>query len=199
MAVRAETDQGINPEAVDRQTQGSLTHEDLVRLVGHDYRELIYEPLRWFNIVKSIDEIEFKSPTGKHERPNGQKSHGHYIVEQKIGNHRVYAYLLKPEPNENGEPVGKTSEHKHEDYEIEVLEHYLLLKGAMKLTLDEEDTWRVHGIELDDKRNPHFLVKPRTYHQAEITDNIALVLVIMPDAAQIPDDRLHIPRPDSTA
>ena len=50
----------------------------------------------------------------------------------------------------------------------------------MKLILDEEDTGKNHIIELDSERNPYFLVKPRTYHHAEITDNVALVLVIMP-------------------
>lgn len=190
--------QSHNPSE-DRQTRNSLTHEDLVRLVGPDYRQLICGTLRSLNIVQSIDELNFQSPTGRHERPNGQKSDGHYIIEQKIGDHRVYAYLLKPELNEIGEPVGKTSEHKHEDYEIEVLEHYLLLKGTMRLILDEEDTGKVYNIELNSDRNPYFLVRPRTYHQAEITDGVALVLVIMPDAAQIPDDRLHIPRPERAA
>ena len=187
---------GFTPDGVETKqpTSQGLTHEDLVNLVGPDYQQLIFKPLKYLKIVQDISELDFKSPTGRHERPNGQKSHGHYIVEQKIGNHRVYAYILKPEPNENGEPIGKTTEHKHEDYEIEVLEHYLLLKGAMKLILDEEDTGKNHIVELDSERNPYFLVKPRTYHHAEITDNVALVLVIMPDAAQIPDDRLHIPR-----
>ncbi len=195
MVFPAERRTGVNPDFLDQQppSQG-LTHEDLVNLVGSDYQQLIFKPLRYLKIVQDISELDFKSPTGKHERSNGQKSHGHYIVEQKIGNHRVYAYLLKPEPNENGEPVGKTLEHKHEDDEIEVLEHYFLLKGAMKLILDEEDTGKNQSIELDSERNPHFLVKPRIYHHSEITDNVALVLVIMPDAAQIPDDRLHVPR-----
>lgn len=195
MVAKAES-RGFTPDGVETEqpTSQSLVHEDLVNLVGPDYRQLIFKPLRFLGIVQDISELDFKSPTERHERLNGQRSHGHYIVEQIIGNHRVYAYLLKPESNESGEPVGRTSEHKHEHPEIEVLEHYVLLEGAMTLTLEEEDTGENYSIELDSERNPHFLVRPRIYHRAEITDGAALVLVIMPNAAQIPDDSLHVPR-----
>lgn len=193
-----EAGQSHNPSE-DRQIQNGLTHEDLVRLVGSDYRQLISGALVSLNVIQGEDELNFQSPTGIHKRSNGQESNGHYIVEQIIGDHRVYAYLLKPERSESGEPIGKTSEHKHEHPEIDVSEYYLLLRGAMRLMLEEEDSGQVSSIELDSDRNPHFVVSPRTYHQAEITDGVALVLVIMPDAAQIPDERLHIPRPQTAA
>ena len=188
MVFPAERGLDLNPEDKKQAPQG-LTHEDLVTLVGPDYQQLIFEPLKWLKIVQDISELEFKSPTGRHENSNG-----HYIIEQIIGNHRVYAYVLKPESRKDEKPIGKTSEHKHEDYEIEALEHYFLLRGAMSLCLNEEDQGIVQNVELSSEKNPHVLVRPRTYHQAEITENHALVLVVMPNAASIPEDRLHIPR-----
>ncbi len=199
MAARAETGQGVNPEEVDRRVNGSLTHEDLVKLVGHDYKELVFEPLKWLKIVDDISQLNFKERTERHIKQNGHKSDGLYILEQKINNHRVFAYILKPEPEENGESIGRTSEHMHSFEGREVVEHYFVLKGSMDLVMDNENEDTARVIQLESGRLPHLMVPSQTYHQAEIVKDFALVLVVMPDTADIPDAELHKPRPAKAA
>lgn len=198
MAVKAETGQGVYPDAVENKANGSLTHEDLIELVGSDYRELVFKPLNWLKIADDISQLNFKNLTERHVKQNGHKSDGHYILEQKINNHRVYAYILKPEAEENGESIGRTSEHMHSFEGREVVEHYFLLRGSMDLVMDNENKESAEVVTLAYDM-PHVMVPPETYHQAEIVEDFALVLVVMPDTADIPDEELHIPRSKKAA
>jgi len=199
MAIRAETGQGVSPEKIDKEVNGSLIHEDLVQLIGSDYKELIFQPLKWLKVVDHISQLNFKKQTERHIKQNGHKSDGHYILEQKINNHRVFAYILKPEPEENGEPIGRTSEHMHSFEGREVVEHYFLLRGSMDLVMDNENEDSARVIQLESGRLSHLMVPPETYHQAEIVKDFALVLVVMPDTADIPDEQLHVPRTQKAA
>lgn len=194
MAVRAETGQGLNINAVKEGNDGSLSHKDLINLAGADYRELVFRSLRLFKIVNDISELQFKDRTERHVKPNGHKSDGHYFLDQKMNNHRIFGYVLKPEPEENGESVGMTSEHMHWREDREMVEHYFVLKGSMYLILDKRSEETARVVELRSEDKPHIMVPSMTYHQAEITEGFALVLVIMPDTADIPDSELHIPR-----
>ncbi|MBI2031450.1 MAG: hypothetical protein HYT08_02435 [Candidatus Levybacteria bacterium] len=197
MAARAETNTGINPEAVNRKTNGSLSHEDL-NLLAPGYRELTFKPLKWLKIVDDISQLNFKKQTERHIKSNGHKSDGHYFLEQKINNYRIYGYVLKPEPEENGESIGRTSEHKHSYKGRRVVEHYISLIGSMDLVMDDENEESAKVVTLSSAA-PHVMVPPETYHQAEISEGVAVVLVIMPDTADIPDEELHIPRQEKAA
>jgi len=194
MAGKAEMDPGINPGKREEQVRKRLTHEDLIKILGPDYKELVFAPLKWLNVVERLEDLDFQFETTRHERANGQKSDAHYIIDgQKIGKHRIYAYLLETESRDNSQSA-RTSEHMHWREGREVVEHYFTLKGAMYLLLDNPDEDSAKVIELQSGIRPHVMIPPRTYHQGEVINGYVFQLVVMPDTADIPDEELHIPR-----
>jgi len=173
MVFPAERRAGVNPDSLDqKQPSQGLTHEDLVNLVGHNYQQLIFEPLKRLKIAHNISELEFKSPTGVH-----LNSDGNYIVEQIFGKHRVFAYRL-------GKGV-RTSYHQHL-VELNLSEHYFLLRGEMDLTVGG-------SVQRLDEKNNSTTVFPGNFHQGKSNADNTLVLVIMPDSSHIPYEQLHAP------
>lgn len=185
--VQTEKKQKGNPEA-DLHAK-EYSHKDLQEVLGENYREEVFDVLNWLKIVNTIEEVNFRDAT----IPHGN-SDGHYFLEQIIGDHRIYSYIIRAEeiPMVSTEMGAKTSEHKHEHEDIVITENYFVHQGQMILDVEEDNGERiVEQIRLD-KKTPHAHIFPNHFHQGRT--NFAFVTVVMPNAASIPEDEIHIPR-----
>jgi|SRR3990167_10587264 len=161
----------------DGQGGNSLTHEGLVEIVGSDYQEILHTRLYERGILKEGERLEFNFPD-----PH-KGSDANYLYEGTIGNDWVFIYVLLPN--------GTTSPHKHRHKIIEVTEEYHLLRGRMNLNLRIGD-YVNYTEELDEENNSK-TVFPGIQHRGSTNEHFAFVLVVMPNAAPIPRDQLHLP------
>lgn len=159
----------------DGQENQHLTEEDLVKIVGPDYDEILHQQLYACGILEMRQRLEFNFP----EPHDG--SDANYLYEGTIGNDWIFVYVLLPD--------GTTSSHKHRHKDIEVTEEYHLLRGKMKLHLGEYGNYFEELTEENNSRT----VPPEVRHRGSTDGSFAYVLVVMPNAGPIPRDRLHVP------
>lgn len=162
----------------------SLTHEDLVNLVGPDYQQLVDSEALSLGIIEEGESLTLNFP------PPHDGSDAEYAYEGIRGNAWVWIYLLRNKPAENGEIIkARTSEHRHLHADVGYFaEYYCILRGRMNIFLGK-GVFR-KGIVLD-KKNNHLRVPPNTFHSAESSDTPAFVLAYAPNTAHISREQLH--------
>ncbi len=172
MVARIESGRGITPPK-DRQ---DLSHEDMARIVGTDYKEILHERLYARGILNEGEHLDFNFP------PRHAGSDARYLYEGPINGSWVFVYFLPPD--------SQTTSHRHKDSRMVITEDYDVLHGSMVLHLGQDRT--ATAIELHEGNNS-YTVSEDTFHQAMTQGDFAYVLVRLPGTASIPRDRLHIP------
>ncbi len=167
----ARIEQGISPDG--RENKG-ITSEELSILVPDFYR-IIHERLYDRGILPRGQEIELTFPALPH--PDSQAQ---YLYENTIGDDWVFIAFLGPNK--------ETSRHKHFHEDLRTEEHYELLRGKMLLYSGDDGSTMDELTEI----NTSFVIPPDTFHRSRTDGNFALYMAIMPGAAPISHDRLHL-------
>ncbi len=182
MLQRIESGRGFNPFK-DKQAGQALTHEDLVRIVGLDYQEILDNKAVWLGLIAQGESLSPNHP------PQHIGSDAEYIYEGVIKDHWVFVYVLRNRLGGDGEKKkGRTTGHRHNHPEVlSFVEDYHLLRGQMSLFLGEEKREMV----LNEEKN-HFRIPPNTFHVAESSDSFAFILVDLPQTSHVPRSELHV-------
>ena len=142
---------------------------------------MVKQQLRKYHLLENGAVPQFHSPALRHLPTEEEKKHGkkgseaHYLVDYYAGFDRVLVSYLPPH--------SKTSEHEHN---MPLIEEYHPLRGEFNL----------NGEVLPSEG---LLILPGFKHRGNTGDPDALTLIIMRNAAIIPEQNQHIQSIDSLA
>lgn len=145
-----------------------VTSESVSIMFGIDLKERIVDISRVFNLFPDGHELTFFK-TGKEHKG----SQALYLVEESVGEHKVYVSLLGPN--------SKTSIHKHDE---PLVEDYYWLAGTSFLRLND-------GIHELSEGQETISVPSENIHQLATREEASLALIVLKNGAKVPEYRLH--------
>lgn len=156
------------PKLVVPETK-KITNEDIGRMFGDNYRQLIERKAAQFGITG----LQFFDAPRPHDG-----SQAVYLVEQLVGDHLILVPVL--------EPNMRTSRHCHEA--PMAVERYLHIAGESFVSIDDKE------LPLNSEQNL-IEVPLGVFHQVRTQESPSLALIIMENARLVPPGRLHVKLP----